>query len=63
MGNDQTNLLIAELSADGPDKAKLAAINSLRSLGLDKKIPAETIEQLAKSQDGYVSRFAKRLKE
>lgn len=39
MGHDQSDMLIAELSADCPDKAKLAAINSLRVLGLDKKIP------------------------
>ena len=63
MGIDQTEALIAELTADGPDKAKLGAINSLRALGLDKKIPAETLKELAKSSDGYVKRFAGRLQE
>lgn len=63
MGKDQTEMLIAELSADGPDKAKLAAINSLRALGLDKNIPEGTLKELANSKDSYVKRFAGRLKE
>ncbi|MDX1679708.1 MAG: sulfatase-like hydrolase/transferase [Akkermansiaceae bacterium] len=62
MGKDQTELLISELSKNSPDMAKLAAINSLRSLGLDNKIPEETLDLLSKSNDNYVSRFAKELK-
>ena len=61
MGNDQTDLLIAELSGNGPDKAKLAAINSLRALGLDKNVPEDARKELAKSKDSYLSRFAKEL--
>ncbi len=63
MGKDQSELLIAELTGDGPEMAKLAAINSLRTLGLDAKIPLDTLKKLAESGQGYVSRFAKQLLE
>ena len=61
MGKEQSELLIAELTGDGPEMAKLAAINSLRILGLDAKIPQDTLKELAESGQGYVSRFAKQL--
>ena len=63
MGHDQSDLLVAELRKDSPHQAKLAAINSLWALGLDKKVPADTLKTLTKSKDGYVSRFSKRLLE
>lgn len=63
MGKDQSDLLIAELTANGPDTAKLAAINSLRALRLDSKIPKDNLKQLAENGGEYVSRFARKLLE